>query len=82
MGQRMSTDLHIWVARNMPRLDGMLSQAAHMDKCRRILQRATGARVHGWEPINSSSYRFLAALQAMSPAKRAYIELKAYCRTL
>lgn len=78
----MATDLHIWIEHNMPRLDRMLGMAANMDKCRIILQRASGVRVDSWEPVNTSQYRFLAALQALSPAKKTYIELKAYCRTL
>ncbi len=61
----------------MPRLDGRLSRAGHMDHCRVVLNKVTGLDVPGRGDIEQGLAQFHRELLAMTPEQRADIEAKA-----
>lgn len=67
----------LWIEQNMPRLDGRLSRAGHMDHCRVVLNNATGLDVSGTGDMEKDLARFHRALLAMTPEQRADIEARA-----
>jgi len=71
------TECQLWIERNMPRLDGRLSRAGHMDHCRVVLNNATGLDVPGRGDIEQGMAQFHRALLAMMPEQRAAIEDRA-----
>ncbi len=67
----------LWIEQNMPRLDARLSATGHIDRCRVVLNNATGLDVAGAGFVDRGMAQFHRALLAMTPEQRAAIEDRA-----